>query len=504
MTRSLAIAALLLAAVPALAQDAATYNKGLQAYNSGDYETAAQLLFEVSNSATDQDVKANAEYYLAASFQRLNLPVTAYSYYANILKQGKANKNYLKAVEGLVNVQETLGDQYLIPNLLNNNYNEDWATLNLEVLSRINYLIGGISQRKSKFDEAKAFLEAVPKESAVYAKSQYLLGIVLVDPRYPGGSQGQEAIAAFQRVIDTTARNQKDLLLTQQLALLGLGRTYYGMGEYQKAVDAYERVPRFSKYWDQALFENGFARFQNDDLGGALGSLQALHAPQFAGAFQPESWILKATTYYFSCLHQESKTALAAFDELYLPMIEKLKGLVEGDDKDVTAYFRLVEGDDGTKVPKPVLNWVRSNERLLGVFAMLKQIDAEKRVIDDKQGWRAVKLVPEVVGYLDQTRGLLEQVAGQFAKNRLVEALRNVKGFADQAEIIRFETSKSEKELAEAGVDQVALLKKQTLYRPKTPQENWNYWKFQGEFWRDEIGYYQYTLKKGCPAGRGD
>ena len=32
------------------------------------------------------------------------------------------------------------------------------------------------------------------------------------------------------------------------------------------------------------------------------------------------------------------------------------------------------------------------------------------------------------------------------------------------------------------------------------PAENWNYWKFQGEFWIDEIGYYQYTLKRGLPG----
>jgi hypothetical protein len=32
------------------------------------------------------------------------------------------------------------------------------------------------------------------------------------------------------------------------------------------------------------------------------------------------------------------------------------------------------------------------------------------------------------------------------------------------------------------------------------PGAAWNYWKFQGEFWIDEIGYYQYTLKRGCPA----
>ena len=87
-----------------------------------------------------------------------------------------------------------VGDQYLIPNLLNTHYSDEWATLPIEVLSRINYLIGTISYRKSKYDEAKSFLEAVPAESAVYAKSQYMLGIVLVDPRYPGGSQTALAV----------------------------------------------------------------------------------------------------------------------------------------------------------------------------------------------------------------------------------------------------------------------------------------------------------------------
>ena len=37
------------------------------------------------------------------------------------------------------------------------------------------------------FEEARALLEAVPHESRVYAKAQYLLGVVLADPRFPGG-----------------------------------------------------------------------------------------------------------------------------------------------------------------------------------------------------------------------------------------------------------------------------------------------------------------------------
>jgi hypothetical protein len=131
---------------------------------------------------------------------------------------------------------------------------------------------------------------------------------------------------------------------------------------------------------------------------------------------------------------------------------------------------------------------------------MLKQIDQEKKMLAENQAWRAAKLSSEVTTYLDSNRDLLQKVAGQLAKNRLVEAYKSVKGFADNAEIIRFETSKAEKELAEAGVDQKAALKQQKIYRPAMPAENWNYWKFQGEFWRDEIGYYQYTLKRGCPG----
>jgi hypothetical protein len=49
----------------------------------------------------------------------------------------------------------------------------------------------------------------------------------------------------------------------------------------------------------------------------------------------------------------------------------------------------------------------------------------------------------------------------------------------------------------------------QKLYRAPVPDPSWAYWSFDGEFWIDEIGYYQYTLKNACalrqeamPGGR--
>ncbi|MFO0598999.1 MAG: tetratricopeptide repeat protein [Myxococcaceae bacterium] len=512
MKRSLVltvIASVALAGLPAAAQDLAVYNKALSAYNANQFEDSARLFFEVTNSTTDNDLRLKADYYLASSFQRANMPFTAFVYFTTIVKAGPQHPYHLKAVEALIALQEVLNDDFFIPNIFNIHYDkyaDAWATLPLEVLARINYLIGRISHRKGKLEEAKQFLEAVPDTSQFYAKAQYMVGIALVDPRFPAADENartknvENAISTFENVLKIKTR-QLDFEDTKQLSYLALGRANYNVGQFQKSTEWYEKVPRFSKYWDQSLFENGFARFQNDDLGGALGSLQGLYAPQFAGAFQPESWILTSTTYYFSCLYDESKASLLEYEKLYLPMAEKLKLLVDsGTPRDVTDYFKLVNVTESEQVPKAVLNWVRTNERMLGVLGLLKQIDVEKQMLENNQSWKAAKMSGEVTTYLDQNRATAEQVAGQIAKGRLTEAYRTIKGFGDQVEIIRFEIAKAEKELAESGVDTGKVLGGQTLYRPQMPAENWNYWKFEGEFWRDEIGYYQYTLKRGCPA----
>ena len=503
MMKKTLIATVLLLSAVAGAQDIGQYNRALSAFNAGTFAEAARQFYELSENSTDPDIRQKSEYYFAQSLARQDLPFAAAVQYRLILSQGQEHPFYLKAVEGLTTSQRELNDQYLIPSILNRELNDSWATLPVEVMGRINYLVGAISQRQSKFDEARDFLTAVPPETAIYAKAQYLLGIVYGDPRYPGGAKPNEAMQAFQTVLNLKGTHYEDLTDTQQLATLGMARTNYGLGNYQQAVDYYEKIPRFSKYWDQALFENGWARFQNEDWGGALGSLQALHAPQFAGAFQPESWYVKAVTYYYACLYDEANTALNAFDGVYKPMETHLQGLLEGD-KDLDYFYKAVATDDSKLVPRPVLLWVRGNERMLSVFGMLSEIDKEKAALAANPAWKGSKMIPDLSDRLDGVRGTLTQTAGQLAKNRLTEARDQIKHFSDQAEIVRFEVSKAEKELYESGVDQKKILDAQNLYRPAMPAENWNYWKFQGEFWIDEIGYYQYTLKRGCPMSESE
>ncbi len=488
---------------PARADDLDSYNRGLSAFNAGDYEIAAEIFFGLTEEGRDPDLRPRAQYYLGQSLARKGLYVSALVEYAAIVAAGKAHPLYLKAVEGLVDLQDRLNDQDLIPNLLNNYVSDDWKSLPPAAFARANYLVATIQVRRGNLERARRLLLSVPPDSEVYPKSRYLLGVVMIDPKFPGGPREAEALSAFESVLALPAQGRSDLENTRQLALLAVGRLYYGQRQYGKAVEAYDRIPRFSRFWNQALFENGFARFQNDDPGGALGSLQALHAPQFAGAFEPESWILKSTIYYFNCLYDEARGSLKEFDRIYLPMAEALRPLLGPNERDVRDFFRVVS-DPAAGIPRPILLWVRSSERMIAVFEVLAQIEKEKAALRSESRWRSGRMGPELIAALDQNADTLRQVGGQLEKNRLVEAAENIKGFADQAEIIRFEITKAEKELAESGIDQKKLLAEQKLYRPAMPGEDWNYWKFQGEFWIDEIGYYQYTLKRGCPGKTSD
>lgn len=491
-------AAFILAAAPSFAagadQDVGANNRAVQAYNDGDYESAAFLFADLADNAQAEEIRLKAEYYLAQSFFKRGLYNAALRQYSYVAKAGPNHPHYLKAIEGIVAVSEALDEDFITGGVLDKEYNDEFAKLPIEVLNKINFIVGMVSYRKNKRDDAVSFLGSVPADSSYHARARYLSGIILTRNGEP-----EKAIEAFQEVLklqNSPKLTFADLEGVQELARLGLARVYFGMGRYPDAVATYDAVPRFSEYWDEALFENGWARFHNDDWGGALGSLQALHAPQFAGSFQPESWILKATVYYYACLFEDAKNALDAFEKIYLPIHETLKPLVETD-KGNDFYYSLLAPENQT-LPRSVKNYLRANRRLVQFKAAGDQLLKEKEIISSAPVWKGSKLQTDLLGAIEQGRDLYTQLAGSFVKRRLDEADKNIIGFDSQKEIIKFELAKSETSLLEARFDQKKHLEDQSIYRPKMPATNWEYWQFQGEFWLDEIGYYQYTLKSGC------
>ena len=494
----------LLAPGAALAQ--AELNPAIKAYNEGQYDRAAVYLYDFITEHPADANRAKAEFYLGQTLEKARYFQSALFYYGSIVNEGPQHPYYVQSVEALIDVAEALDDDLIIPSLLNKEYNEEFQKLRPAYLHKVNYLVGMVSHRAGQLGDAAAFLQVVPADSPYYARARYLLGIVTIQAGRSTEQLDQaakEAMAYFKEVLDlpevgkvryTELRDLKDL------ARLGVARSYYGLGEYAEAVKYYEAVPRFSEYWDEALFENGWSRFQNEDLGGALGSLQALHAPQFAGAFQPESWILKSTIYYVACLYDEAKGALDTFGQNYGEMKKRVAPVLEGN-RELSWYYQLIVAPKlRNQLPRAVYNYIGTNKRVRGFQKYIGSLGNERKAIGSNPVFKGSQLQGELLQVIDQQKNILENVAGKFVKGRLEDVVAVINGFESQAEIIRFETAKGEKERLEANAAFAETLAKQKLYRPAIPAEDWEYWKFDGEFWIDEIGYYQFTLKSGCQA----
>ena len=190
-------------------------------------------------------------------------------------------------------MQQQLDDQYLIPSLLNQRHVRrsdvgDAAARGARARSTTSSAHqpapGASSRRRARCLEAVPQGEPRLRQGAVPAR-RGAGGPALPGPRRRERGAGPGRQARLRgRCWRPTAEAARARRRRSSWRCSAWAALHYGRGRVRRSRARPTSACRASpRYWDQALFENGFARFQNDDFGGALGSLQALHAPQFAG-----------------------------------------------------------------------------------------------------------------------------------------------------------------------------------------------------------------------------
>ena len=490
-SRRLAVALVLLSALAARAQEIDTLNRAIEDYNDGKNRSAALGFYKVEEGSTVEDNRFKAEYYLAQSLNKLGLGFSSFFYYGQIIKAGPSHPYYFKAIEGAVAVSEAYHDEILGPNVLNKSYNDQFGRLPPETLSKINYYIALLGFRAGKYDEAEQFLQGVPPESSAFAQAQYLTGL-LQQRRDP-----EKALKTFRSILSMEGARYRDLDNLKEVAHLALGRTYYGLRRYQDAAAQYSLLPRFSRHWDEALFEGAYADLLNDDPGAALGKLHSLHSPHLSDEFAPESQNLAAIIYHQSCLYPQVREAIARFNRDYVPMKDAMKALLESNPP-VEQFWQMVAQGGDPRLPVAVQHHLQKNERVEAMLGYLSRLSGEADKIGKDDELRRAPLGVDLLDLIAKQRALVGQVAGKFIKGRLADLSHLIEVLDGDKEIIGFETTKGEKEILDQNVDVRGLLASQKLHRPPMPETGHEYWPFDGEYWPDEIGYYQYTLKNAC------
>ena len=485
------VAAMLVAA-PAFGQD---IDKAIQAYNDDLHTEAAFLFFDVMENSQDPDSRVKAEYYIAQSLAKAGYPVAAMQYYGEVFNSGKAHPYFLKATEGLVKVARQIGDDTLIPELINRGYSEEFAKLKASTLNAINYMIGMVTHRRANYTEAKDFLLAVSEKSPLFVKARYLLAIMAVKTAVEQQAEDYSAaIGYFTQIEELLADKTEDAdKKLYRLALLGKARAYYSQGDWNKSREYYESVPRFSDDWYDSMFESGWAYFQRAEFGKALGMVHSIQSPYFDDRYRAESWVLKSTTYFQLCHFDRARVSLEWFFKLYEPLAENLKPFLEGDQTDAEMVELIANG--AKLFPEEIRGQILNNRRFNKFLAVVQELERELAQADEQFPEGSFKAF--LMEMLKDQRDQWYALTGKLVRDQLKRESAFLEDFLNQARIIKFETADAERKMLEAGKD-ITKGPRAKGPRPFVPSARYQYWAFGSEYWIDELGYYEHSIKDEC------
>ena len=150
---------------------------------------------------------------------------------------------------------------------------------------------------------------------------------------------------------------------------------------------------------------------------------------------------------------------------------------------------------------RKVLKLAYADQNIRRLAESIGEIESE---LDSGIGGRRAEfrdsaLAKDLAGKLNAEKASLVEEAGQRARGKLEYDRDQLRTLLGQALRIRIEVTRKEREALEGSlakgsqVDVVRDLKYSTAV-----SDEHLYWPYEGEFWRDELGTYSYTLTKGC------
>ncbi len=367
-------------------------------------------------------------------------------------------------------------------------------------------------------------LGRVKKDFALYAQSLYIKGLV-----HFARGEFEPAVNSFQEVVRMTnpkggtVKNDK----LREMAFFSLARIHYQFEQFRYAIFYYNRVSRDSEQWLEALFESSWAHFRLAEYEKALGNLVTLQSPFFQDEYYPESAILKAITFYENCRYPEARAFLGEFEQNYGGVLEELKRLtgeggavVASADKSMpapsaktaTQLFeeltdlekKVNEGrDDANRsfaLTARLLRLALSDKRVKGYREAIEEIDQEKAQLQALEPpFNGGATHASAMADVDQRRGELVALAGTLLKDKLESEKKFLTDLNSKLVRIQFEIAKGEKDKLETSLKGEKQDTQTGKYKFETAVDDERlYWPFEGEYWRDELGTYQYTLTEGC------
>jgi hypothetical protein len=503
--------------------EAAAQAKAL--FDKERWSEAAQALHRVRAGETGDDPgnKQLAEYFLAIALYRLKFYQASYQIFSGVAD----NPNHLKFKETLLwlaKLATQLPEPADIIERVGKYNDEDLARFDNEqqrdLYWQLNFMLGRYKYRNRQFEESIRLFQKVDRRSEYYVKAQFFTGVSYVQLR-----KAIPAVKAFQRIekaLDEGVEGVDDEDRMRDLAYLSMARTYYSSSitldaetnaptvnstKLSAAVKYWNQVDVTSEYWLDALFEESWAYFMAGDYPRSLGNIHTLGAPYFPNSFYPESEVLKAIIYFTNCNYDAATTVVAKFNLRYTPIKDELEKILKnykGENRE-DAFFKFLldvregKGDIPAQV-RPIVEIALSDRQLLRNIDYVKLLEEEeKRFKKSPADFQSSGLGMEVSDALKLARDLAVRQAGELALGRYQRYVDELNEHLRNGEKILIDITAAQRNLLDEKLQTNQVSKAEAkIFGVVKPDEEHVIWPFNGEYWRDELGFYRQVVESAC------
>jgi hypothetical protein len=508
---------------------AGTMSEGARAakalFDAQKWPEAALALYGVVAGETGDDDgnKQLAQYFLSISLYRMKLYQASYALFGFIAD----NRNHLKFGETLLwlaKLATQLPEPADIIERVGRYRDTEIAAFDndkqKELFFQLNYLLGRYKYRNRQFEEAIRLFNKVDEKSQYFIQAQFFAGTSYVQLR-----KSVPAVQAFQRIesaIDDGVEGVEDEGRIRDLAYLSMARTYYSASikldaetntpsidekKLSAAVKNWNQIDESSEYWLDALFEESWAYFMAGQYPKALGNIHTIQSPYFPGGFYPEAEILKAVIYFSNCNYEAATTVVARFNKRFVPIQEELQKVLarfKGEQQTEPFFKFLLSVRDGTAdLPPSVSGIVKSSmsdRQLLRGIEYVRVLDEEMaRFQQTPAKFKSSGLGNQVQEVLKIARDLAVEDAGNLARSRYQRNLEELDEHLRNGEKILIDiTAAQRNELDQAIAANQVSQQESKIFGIVKPDEEHMLWPFDGEYWRDELGFYRQVVESAC------
>jgi tetratricopeptide (TPR) repeat protein len=494
-------------------------------YDREKWFDAAKALYRVSIGETgdDEGNKQIAQFDLAKALYKVKLYQGAYSIFSEIADK----PNHLKYNETLLWLTKLATDLPEPADIIERvgKYNEEHvAKFNnkeqQELYWQLNYLLGRYRYRNGQFPEALALFEKVDRRSRYYVQGQFFGGVTNVQMR-----QSKPAVEAFQRILGAIEEGDvevEDEARMRDLAYLSMARTFYSASvklddntnaptvdqtRLSAAVKYWNKVDVASEYWLDALFEESWAYFMAGDYSHALGNIHTIEAPYFPHAYYPEADVLKAVIYFANCQYDDALTIVAKFRGRYIPIHDELAKILDrfkkgtNQEEEFYKFLKDVRDDKAELNPQvaPIVKTSLSDRQLLRNLEYVRLLDEEEaRFKKAPNSFKEAKVADLAKDSIHDARELAIRNAGDLARGRYERNLADLNEQLRNGQKILIDITAAQRNQLDQTIQDSQVTVNESKANIVRPDEEHVIWPFQGEYWRDELGFYRQTITSKC------